>query len=150
MPKLTTLYLADNKITSISGLKELPSLKKLHLRKNELAELPGIPNLPSLEYLNLRETKLEKLEEVKGLKSMTALKDLNLLGTPIEETLDKGLKKEILIVLEGVKLIRFSKEEVLDEDYQEAKELKEERIKEEEERRKQAELDAQEKEANEE
>lgn len=94
--------------------------------------------------MNLRETKLEKLEEVEKLRILTSLKDLNLLGTPIEEALGDKLKVEVLIVLQGVRLTRFNKEEVTDEDYDQAKELREERIKEEEEKRKQAELDAQE------
>lgn len=144
MPKLESLYLAENKLISLTDLKELPSLKTLHLRKNELADLESFPDLPSLNYLNLRETKLENQDVVASLKHLKTLADLNLLGTPLEENVGDKLKKEVLILLEGLKLKRLNKDEVTEDDYQEAKELKEERIKEEEERRKEAELAKQE------
>lgn len=109
------------------------------MRKNEIETLVHCPDLPSLEYLNLRETKLEKQEEIKYLETLKKLGILNMLGTPLEENLGDGFKKEALILLEDLSLTKFNKEEVTPDDVQEAKELKQERIKEEEEKRKEEE-----------
>lgn len=68
-------------------------------------------------------------------------KKIVLTATPLEETAGDGLKKEVLILLEGITLAKFGKDEVTEDDYTEAKELKLERIKEEEEKRRQEELD---------
>ena len=139
MPKLHTLSLANNPFTSTSGLKELNKLPYSLESESEQVEEPL-----SLKYLDLNQTKIEKLEELNTLTKFINLKDLNLQETPLEETLADGLKKEILIILEDLKITIFNKEEVTEEDYTEAKELKMERIKEEEERRREAELAAQE------
>ena len=45
---LKALYLADNSISSLSGLSELPKLEKLHVRKNKIADLSDCPELESL------------------------------------------------------------------------------------------------------
>lgn len=135
MDNLETLYLSDNKINTLSGLYSLNNLKRLHLRKNDFAILTGAPIFSNLEYLNLRETKIEDVKEIHRLEMYCRVADINLLGTPLEESLADGLKKEVLIILPGSKLTRFNKEEVLPEDYTEAVELAAERAKEAEEKR---------------
>lgn len=117
----------------------------------------GCPDLPTLEYLNLRENKIENLKEVAFLAILGNLKDLNLKETPLEEGVEGDLKKEVLILLEKLSLKKFNKDEVAPEDVQEAIELKNERIKEaeekriqEEEERREAELEAEKEKENEE
>lgn len=117
----------------------------------------GCPDLPALEYLNLRENKIENLKEVAFLAILGNLKDLNLKETPLEEGVEGDLKKEVLILLEKLSLKKFNKDEVAPEDVQEAIELKNERIKEaeekriqEEEERREAELEAEKEKENEE
>ena len=96
----------------------------------------GWTDLPSLEYLNLRETKVENFKtHLETLTILKKLKDLNVKETPMEENTEGDLKKEVLIILETLSLARFNKDEVTPEDVQEAQDLKNERIKEEEERR---------------
>ena len=147
MGKLVNLSMAQNNITSISEMMDLPALKVLNLSKNDITELVRIPQLPNLEILNFKETKLEKFTDVKNLEILTSLADLNIAGTPAEEAAGDGLKKEVLILLENLKLKKFNGEEVTEDDVKEAIDLKNDRIKEEEEKRKQAELEAAEKDA---
>lgn len=147
MERLVNLSMAQNNITSISEMANLPALKNLNLSKNDITELAKIPLLPSLEVLNFKESKLEKLADIKNLEILTKLSDLNVAGTPAEEAAGEGMKKEVLILLEKLKLKKFNGEEVTEDDVKEAIDLKNERIKEEEEKRKQAELEAAEKEA---
>jgi Leucine-rich repeat (LRR) protein len=111
----------------------------LHLRNNELASLDNCPILPELTYLNLRETKLENIDQISKLTGLTKLSELIVAGTPLEENSGADLKKEVLILLENLDLKRFNKDEVAEEDVQEAKDLKQERIKEAEEKRKEEE-----------
>jgi Leucine rich repeat len=147
MKRLVNLSMAQNNITSISEMANLPALKNLNLSKNDITEFAKIPLLPSLEVLNFKESKLEKLADIKNLQILTKLSDLNVAGTPAEEAAGEGMKKEVLILLEKLKLKKFNGEEVTEDDVKEAIDLKNERIKEEEEKRKQAELEAAEKEA---
>ena len=147
MERLVNLSLAQNNITSISEMADLPALKTLNLSKNDIAELVKIPQLPCLELLNFKESKIEKLADIKNLVILTNLKDLNVAGTPAEEAAGEGMKKEVLILLENLHLKKFNGEEVTEDEIKEAIDLKNERIKEEEEKRRQAELEAAEKEA---
>lgn len=118
MPKLEYLFLTDNKIESVSLLKDLPGLKTLMLRNNAIASLDSFPDLPELTYLNLRETKLENLAEISNLTGLSKLSELIVAGTPLEENVGAGIKKEILILLENLKLKRINKEEVNEDDVQ--------------------------------
>lgn len=88
MPCLEELYLANNKITSLKGLADLPALKKLHVRGNLIAGFgePGdLPDLPALTYLNMRENKIDKdgpeidkCSEIEKLASLKSLCKLNM------------------------------------------------------------------------
>ena len=62
------------------------------------------------------------------------MKFLNLQGSPISDELADGIKKELILALEDVDFEKINKEDVTDEDHKEAEELRQERIKEEEER----------------
>lgn len=134
LPKLRELYLAENPLVSINQLHTMPNLKKLNLRAWELEILELVPDLPRLEYLNLRETKIASLEEIKKLHVLENLIYLNLLKTPVSDDLADGVKKELILALPDLDLEKVNKELITDEDRKEAEELREERIKEEEER----------------
>jgi Leucine-rich repeat (LRR) protein len=90
---LKNLYLADNAISSLEGVGNLPNLQRLHLRKNKLTELNKFPDLPNLEYLNLRENLIAKIDVLKGIS--LKVKVLNLLANPISEELGDNAKKEV-------------------------------------------------------
>lgn len=62
-----------------------------------------------------------------------------MLGTPLTEELGENVKKEIILTLEDLSLEKINKSEVTPDDIREAQELKLERIREEEEKRKAAE-----------
>jgi len=75
-PNLVELYIANNKLKTISGLKHLSSLRKIDLganriRKMEESELSG---LVSLEELWLGKNKIEKIE---GISNLTKLRRLD-------------------------------------------------------------------------
>lgn len=63
MPKLEELYMARNKVNSLTGYEGLPALKKLHLRRNALEKIEDeLAELPELRYLNLRSNGISSLE----------------------------------------------------------------------------------------
>jgi len=75
-PNLVELYLANNKLKQISGLKHLSSLRKIDLGANRIrimdeSELSGLTNL---EELWLGKNKIEKID---GLSSLTKLRRLD-------------------------------------------------------------------------
>ncbi|CAG9327030.1 unnamed protein product [Blepharisma stoltei] len=120
MPNLQELYLAQNNINSLEGLEDLPSLKKLHLRKNKIQALEEekIPDLPELEYLNLRENEVLDIKQLGLLKKLEKLKKLNLIDCPLNAEPSGNAKKEILIVLPKIDFV--NKEEVTQDDREEA------------------------------
>jgi hypothetical protein len=83
-----------------------------------------------------------KIEEIEKLITLRNLNSLNLTETPLSEEKGDDLKKEVLILLDGLNFKSFNGEEVTPEDIAEAKETKSERIKAAEEARKQAEEEA--------
>lgn len=110
-----------------------------------------------MNYVNLRETSIETLDEVKKLIRFNTMKYLNLLGTltihhigtPVTDATGPGIKKELLIIFEVLKLKKINKEEVTVEDLKEVDEEKKERQRLEEEARLEAERLAKEKEEQE-
>lgn len=123
MPSLIDLCIAENEVKSLVGLENLPALKRLHLRKNaietfELTEDESLPELPTLEYLNLTENKIADVKSLKPLTAFVTLKNLNVKGTPLGEDLGDNVKKEVLIVIPRLDVI--CKEEITNEDREDA------------------------------
>ena len=69
------------------------------------------------------------LNEIGKLISLTSLNSLNLLETPLAEEKGDDLKKEVLILLDGLAMTKFNDEEVTAEEIADAKTEKAERIK---------------------
>ena len=83
MPKLESLYLANNSVSTLTGCEGLTSLKFLHLRSNKIEKIEEeLPELPALEYLNLRSNKIPDLENMLRLFTTygATLKDLNVIN----------------------------------------------------------------------
>jgi len=73
---LTELYLANNKLKEISGVKHLKNLRKLDLGANKIRVLKGteLSGLVNLEELWVGKNKIETLE---GIESLTKLRRLD-------------------------------------------------------------------------
>lgn len=87
MPKMEELYLANNVISSLTGLEGTPALRKLHLRHNKITKIEeeGLPDLPALEYLTLRTNNVAEWQDFVNLvKGFATLKDINILNCPLE------------------------------------------------------------------
>lgn len=131
--------MAENPLVSVGQLHTMTNLKKLHLRATEIEKFEFFPDLPKLEYLNLRESKLALVEDLKKVEILENLTSLNFIGAPVTDELKDGVKKELILLFPDLYLEKINKELITEEDYQEAEELKQERIKEEEEKRRAAE-----------
>jgi Leucine-rich repeat (LRR) protein len=139
---LEVLNLAENQITTLDGIKDCRMLKKLNLQGNQLSEFAVVPDLPSLEEINLANCPIAKLEEIGKLITFKKLNSINLTETPISEEKGDDLKKEVLILLDGLIIKTFNGEEVTEEEITDAKAEKAERIKAAEEARLAAEEEA--------
>lgn len=79
--------------------------------------------------MNLFGNPITDLAEIGKLISLTSLTSLNLLETPLAEEKGDDLKKEVLILLDGLAMTKFNDEEVTADDITDAKNEKNERIK---------------------
>lgn len=139
---LENLNLSENQITTMAGIKNCNSLKSLNLSNNKIEAFEEVPVLPSLEAINLSFNPITKLEEIGKLIIYRNLKDINLSDTPLAEEKGDDLKKEVLILLDGLLINMYNGEEVTEEELQDAKAEKQERIKAAEEARLAAEEEA--------
>ena len=80
------------------------------------------------------------MESLGKLSCYTKLRSLNLTECPVAE--DENLRKEVLIMLDGLKINSFNGEEVSEDDLKDAHDEKMQRIKDAEEARKAAEAEA--------
>jgi Leucine-rich repeat (LRR) protein len=126
---LESLSVAENQLTSITGIINCPKLKKLNLQGNKIETFDTVPDLPGLQEINMTGCPIAKIEEIGKLITLRNLNSLNLTETPLAEEKGDELKKEVLILLDGLNFKSFNGEEVTPEDIAEAKETKAERIK---------------------
>ena len=136
MSALEEVYLAENPISSFKDYENVPALKILHLRSTKIDKIEEeIPELPMIEVLNLRETKINTLDNLKNIFQFTTLKNLNILDTPLEKNASSFnlLLAEILNLYHG--LAKFSKTEMTEQHKYEALYLSEYRWKKSEEER---------------
>lgn len=122
MPYCEELYVSGNKITSIKELQNMPSLKVLHMRGNRMAKIEEVFNGPKLEYINLRDNAKLTADGLEKLCGFKLLSKVNMQGCPAADSDD--FKKDLLIATENIDLKKINKEDVTDEDRQEAKDLK--------------------------
>ena len=72
---LEKLFLDYNQLTDISVLKYLTKLKMLDIKSNKIKDISVILNLKNLEYLNIRDLRL-KSDQIQYIKSLKNLKEL--------------------------------------------------------------------------
>jgi len=111
-------------------------------QNQKLEQIDEVPDLPNLEELHLNGCPLTKFDDIAKLLKYNKLQHLNLAETPLAEEKGEDLKKEILIVLDGLSLKTINGDEVTKDDINDAKNEKKERIRAAEEARKQAEEEA--------
>ena len=136
LSRLETLSVAENQLTSITGISGCPNLSKLNLAGNKIEVFDSVPDLPGLQEINMTGCPIAKIEEVGKLITLKSLNSLNFTETPLAEEKGDDLKKEVLILLDGLMFKSFNGEEVTAEDIADAKAEKAERIKAAEEARK--------------
>nr|XP_020455079.1 leucine-rich repeat and guanylate kinase domain-containing protein isoform X3 [Monopterus albus] len=85
---LTYLCLRGNQLERIEGLENLKSLQVLDLSLNRITSLSGLQNLCLLGSINLEKNLITEIQECKHIHDLFLLRDLNLLGNPVQEQED--------------------------------------------------------------
>ena len=93
LKNLEELYLFDNKITILKGLKKLPELKVLVLSKNKITNLTPLADLTSLTTLDLSHN--HHLTHINSLTAITNLQTLILTNTNITQEEITYLQKKL-------------------------------------------------------
>ncbi|XP_074481637.1 leucine-rich repeat and guanylate kinase domain-containing protein isoform X2 [Sebastes fasciatus] len=94
---LTHLCLKGNQLERIEGLENLKSLQVLDLSLNRITSLTGLQNLHVLGYINLEKNMISEIQECKHIHDLFLLRDLNLLGNPVQEQPDYRLAVVFLL-----------------------------------------------------
>ncbi|XP_042367530.1 leucine-rich repeat and guanylate kinase domain-containing protein isoform X2 [Plectropomus leopardus] len=94
---LTHLCLRGNQLERIEGLENLKSLQVLDLSLNRITSLSGLQNLHILGSINLEKNLINEIQECKHIHDLFLLRDLNLLGNPIQEQPDYRLAVVFLL-----------------------------------------------------
>jgi Leucine-rich repeat (LRR) protein len=141
---LEELWLAENAIKSLHGLLNLPHLKKLHLRKNNFNTFDSdkLPQLPHLSYINFRENEIVEVNQLNLFSVYHNLIKIVVADNPLKVEPPGEIKKEVLIALPRLKFI--GKEEITNEEREDALNEAAERKRLAEEARKEAEKTAKE------
>lgn len=119
LKSLKKLYLAQNRISDLSPLSKLPSLEVLHLRENEISQLFGLDELTQLREVNFRTNMITDLNEFDNLAKATNVYRLSVFDNPCWE--EEDLRIRLLIKMPSLKVI--NKEEVTEDEQQEAKDV---------------------------
>jgi len=106
----------------------MPKLRKLRIGNNKLVTFDSVPNLPALEKIDIKENQVANVKEFGKLK-FPLLTKIIVSANPCAEELGPGIKTDILILFEDFNIKFINKEEVTNEERDEAKNVKEERIK---------------------
>jgi len=121
LPCLKQLFVGGNMLQSLEDIDCLVSLKTLHMRDNQLTSLDGFSeNMKSLEYINMRGNNVSQVEELKKLAVLSGLKSLVVSENAASE--DDEYRLEVIADISH--LIRLDKDDVTQEERQEATELR--------------------------
>ncbi|XP_074554448.1 leucine-rich repeat and guanylate kinase domain-containing protein isoform X2 [Halichoeres trimaculatus] len=94
---LKHLCLRGNQLETIEGLESLKSLQVLDLSVNRITSLSGLQNLHLLGSINLEKNLISEIQECKHIHDLLFLRDLNLLGNPVQEQPDYRLAVVFLL-----------------------------------------------------
>ena len=73
LQSLKILSIQSNRLTSITGLNDLPNLEELYISHNALTDLSGLENNKGLRVLDFSNNKVTKLE---GIAHLTQLEEV--------------------------------------------------------------------------
>ncbi|KAL3048123.1 hypothetical protein OYC64_006824 [Pagothenia borchgrevinki] len=88
---LTHLCLRGNQLERIEGLENLKCLQVLDLSLNRITSLSGLLNLHLLGSINLEKNMISEIQECKHIHDIFLLRDLNLVGNPVQDQPDYRL-----------------------------------------------------------
>ena len=94
------MNLNNNKITSLTGLENLPQLRHLNLNNNRITSITGFKKPPQLVYLNLSFNRITNIDSIKKFTSLRQLTLANNLVTdlkPLISLVEKNTKLNIVI-----------------------------------------------------
>ncbi|KAF7669022.1 hypothetical protein LDENG_00260380 [Lucifuga dentata] len=94
---LVDLNLRGNQLSRIEGLESLKSLQILDLSLNRITGLSGLHNLHLLGSINLENNLITEIQESKHMDDLLLLRDLNLLGNPVQEQQDYRMSVVFLL-----------------------------------------------------
>ncbi|KAM9334647.1 leucine-rich repeat and guanylate kinase domain-containing protein [Symphorus nematophorus] len=94
---LTHLCIRGNQLQRIEGLENLKCLQVLNLSLNSINSLLGLQNLHLLGSINLEKNLISEIQECKHIHDLVLLRDLNLLGNPVQEQPDYRLAVVFLL-----------------------------------------------------
>ncbi|CAK6961372.1 leucine-rich repeat and guanylate kinase domain-containing protein [Scomber scombrus] len=94
---LTDLCLGGNQMERIEGLENMKSLQVLDLSLNRITSLSGLQNLHLLGSINLEKNLISEIQECKHVHDLFLLRNLNLLGNPVQEQPDYRLSVIFLL-----------------------------------------------------
>ena len=78
--EITELYLYDNRLTDISGIRLFKNLEKLFLDYNQLTDISVLKYLTKLKMLDIKSNKIKDISVILNLKNLEYLniRDLRL------------------------------------------------------------------------
>lgn len=133
-PSLVSLYVANNRISMIEGFETLVNLKTFHARGNEISTLDGFGETNvKLSYVNLRGNRVSEFSELVKLGKLKGLETLIVSENPVtiiddEQAEDESPEYRIKLIAAIPNLKRINKDPVLDEEREEAQEIRRELI----------------------
>jgi dynein light chain 1 len=90
LPKLEILSLGRNLIKKITGLEEVgATLRELWISYNQISTLDGLNCCTQLQTLFISNNKIKDISELKKLNMNPSLTNLNLIGNPIYDNVNR-------------------------------------------------------------
>lgn len=81
---LKSLNLSQNNIKKIENLETLKCLQIINLSKNSIRSMKGLQNHNLLQEIDLEDNQIIDIVEVRYIRELNLLRNLNLLGNPIQ------------------------------------------------------------------
>ncbi|KAL9960961.1 hypothetical protein ACROYT_G034471 [Oculina patagonica] len=81
---LTSLNLSNNNVKKIENLETLKYLEIINLSRNSIRSMKGLQNHNLLQEIDLEENQIIDIAEVRYIRELGLLRNLNLLGNPIQ------------------------------------------------------------------